>query len=330
MTDRPTDQPAWERADFRRPSRLSRDQIRSLDVFHETFTRRLAGTIGSLIRTSTSVEVLRTTQVSWEDYVRTLPNYTVLVSVAVPPLPAAALIEADTSIALALADRLLGGRGTMAPPRRPTELEVPSLRRLATSATGALGEALGQFIEVAPSLQSLDFSPQFVAITAPNNIVLVLTYSMHVPVAGIVGDITVVLPLATLQPALAKLAAASNERDPALEGPSDGMEPLVRQLPVTVEARLNATPVPATMIAALSVGDVIVLDHRINRPATAMVADTPLFTGHLGRRGRRFALSVDWHPFEDGPSLPPGHQGGLGSSFMGHVHDGHVEETQDA
>lgn len=321
---------SWERADFRRPSRLSRDQIRSLDVFHETFTRRLGAAFGSAIRTSTAVEVLRTTQVTWEDYVRTLPNYTVLVTVAVPPLPAAVLIEADTSIALALADRLLGGRGQMAPPRRPTELEVPPLRRLAQAATGALGEAVSQFVEVQPSLQSLDFSPQFVAITAPTNMVLVLTYSVSVPVAGIAGDVTVALPLATLAPALAKLAASAQEREVDDDPDEAPMEPLVRQLPVTIEARLNPTPVPAAMIASLAPGDVIVLDHRMNRPATAVVAGTPVFTGHLGRRGRRFALSVDWHPFEDGPGQPPGHHGGLGSAFLGHVHDGHVEETHDA
>lgn len=323
-------EPAWERADFRRPSRLSRDQIRSLDVFHETFTRRLGAVFGSAIRTSTSVEVLRTTQVTWEDYVRTLPNYTVLVTVAVPPLPASILIEADTSIALALADRLLGGRGQMAPPRRPTELEVPPLRRLALAATAALGEAVGQFIEVQPSLQSLDFSPQFVAVTAPTNMVIVLTYSVSVPVAGIAGDLTVAVPLATLAPALAKLAASTQERDVEDESTEPPMEPLLRQLPMIIEARLNATPVPAAMIASLAPGDVIVLDHRMNRPATAVVAGTPVFTGHLGRRGRRFALSVDWHPFADGPAHPPSHHGALGSGFLGHVHDGHVEETHDA
>ena len=328
MTDRPAE-PKWERADFRRPSRLSRDQIRSLDVFHETFTRRLAAGFGAAIRTSTTVEVLRTTQVTWEDYVRTLPNYTMLATVAVPPLPAATLIEADTSVALALADRLLGGRGTMAPPRRPTELEVPSLRRLALAATSALGEAFGQFIDVDATLHSLDFSPQFVAVTAPTNMVLVLTYTIGVPVAGIAGDITIVVPLATLAPALARLAAATNEKETA-DGPNEPMEPLVHQLPLTIEAQLNATPVPAAMIASLSPGDVIVLDHRMNRPATAVVNGTPLFTGHLGRRGRRFAIAVDWHPFDDGPTPFAAHHGGLGPSVLGHVHDGRLEETHDA
>jgi flagellar motor switch protein FliM len=329
MTDRPVE-PKWEKADFRRPSRLSRDQIRSLDVFHETFTRRLGAVFGSAIRTSTAIEVLRTTQVTWEDYVRTLPNYTMLVTVGVPPLPAAVLIEADTSVALALADRLLGGRGTMGPPRRPTELEVPSLRRLAGAATGALGEAFGQFVDVQAAMTSLDFSPQFVAVTAPTNMVLVLTYMLSVPVAGIAGDVTVVVPLATLAPALARLAAATQERDSVEGDPGEPMEPHVRQLPVTVEAQLNPTPVPAAMIASLSPGDVIVLDHRMNRPATAVINGTALFTGHLGRRGRRFALSVDWHPFDDGPAAIDGRQGAAGDHHPVRVHDGRPEETHDA
>ena len=327
MTDT-TDAPSWERADFRRPSRLSRDQIRSLDIFHETFVRRLATGIGTAVRTTANVELIRTTQMTWEDYLRTLPNYTVLMTIGVAPLPAGVMIEADTSIALALVDRLLGGRGLMAPPRRPSELEVPPLRRLAGVCTTALGDALEQFAEVHAVLESLDFSSQFVALTAPTNMVLVLSYGLTVAAAGITGDITVCLPLVTLTPALAKLVATATDRL-ANDEPGEAMEPIVRRIPLTIEARLNATDVPASKIAALSVGDVIVLDHRISRPATAVVEGTPVFTGHLGRRGRRFALSVDAHRF-DGPSDDASQHGSLGSRAPGQVHDGRFEERHDA
>jgi flagellar motor switch protein FliM len=270
---------------------------------------------------------VRTSQVSWEDYLRTLPSCTVMATVEVPPLPAAILVEADTSIALALVDRLLGGRGEMSAPRRPTELEEPPLRRLAALAAEAVGGAIAQFMDVTPALVSVDYSPQLVAITAPSSMVLVLTCSLAIPSAAIAGDLSVCLPLSTLGPALDRLVAHANEHD---DGPSELMDPIVRDLDVTIEAHLTPTEVPASMIARLALDDVIVLDHRIARPAMATVQGQPVFTGHLGRRGRRFALSVADHPFQNGgPVSRSGHHGAGGLRGSGPVHDGY-EEQHDA
>ena len=319
----------WERCDFRRPTKLSRDQIRSLDIFHDTFTRRLASGIGTAVRATATAEIVRTSQVSWEDYLRTLPSFTVMATVEVPPLPAAVLVEADTSISLALVDRLLGGRGQMSPPRRPTDLEDPPLRRLAAVAAEALGDALGQFMRVTPTVASVDYSPQLVAITAPSNMVLVLTCALAIRSAQIAGDMSICIPLATLGPALDRLVAHANEPDED-SGPSDLMDPVVRELGLTVEARLTATDVPAAMIARLTLDDVIVLDHRITRPAIAMVQGEAIFTGHLGRRGRRFALSVVDHPFrDDGPGGGSGRHGAVGLRASSPIHDGY-EEQHDA
>jgi flagellar motor switch protein FliM len=320
----------WERIDFRRPSRLSRDQLRSLDIFHDAFTRRLSNGIGTSVRATAVVEMAKISQVSWEDYLRTLPSFTMMATIEVSPLPAAVLVEADTSIALALVDRLLGGRGQMSPPRRPTDLEDPPLRRLAMVAGEAIGDAFGQFIPVEPTLASLDYSPQLVAITAPSNMVLVLTCSLTVPSAQIAGDLNVCIPLVTLTPALDRIVAHANHPDDGAAGPSDLMDPIVRELAVTVEARLNATEVPASMIARLALDDVIVLDHRMTRPATATVQGQSVFTGHLGRRGRRFALSVADHPFAaGGPGGTSSRHGAVGSRGSGPIHDGY-EEQHDA
>jgi flagellar motor switch protein FliM len=143
----------------------------------------------------------------------------------------------------------------MEPPRRPSDLELPPLRRLSVAAVDALGDALGQFIEVQTSVRSIDLSAQLMALTAPSQMVLVMTYSLSIPTCGIAGDISVVLTLATLSPMLERLVAQANERsgidvDPGL------MRSVAEQIPVVVEARLDATAMTAGAVAGLRVGDV--------------------------------------------------------------------------
>jgi flagellar motor switch protein FliM len=299
-------QPKWERADFRRPTKLTREQLRSLDLLHDTFARRLGSTIGTIVRSSTTLEIAFTSQMSWDEYVRTLPGYSVLITTSVHPLQGEVLIEMDTSLALALAGRLLGGPGRMEPPRRPTDLEFPPLRKLATVAAGVLGEALSQFIEVEPTVRSVDLSPQLVGITAPSQMVLVLTYSLAVPGSTIAGDLSVVLSRSTLSPMLERIAAHQAEHGRGDQADPQVMQDIAHRLAVCLEARLNPTMISAGTIVGMKPGDVLVLDHRITHPATVYIAESPVFKGHIGRRGSRLALAIAGEPFVgfDGPRAP--------------------------
>ena len=120
----------WESFDLRRPTKLSREQLRAFDLFHDTFSRRLSNSVGRLARAAATVDIVRMSQLTWEEYQRTLPAVTTLVTAMAPPLPGELLVEMDTSLSLALAGRLLGGSGRMEAPRHPSELELPALQRI--------------------------------------------------------------------------------------------------------------------------------------------------------------------------------------------------------
>ncbi len=321
----------WERCDFRRPAKLSREQVRSLDLFHDTFCRRLSSSISTIARASAAVEIARVSQMSWDEYVRTLPAFTFLATAAVRPLQGDALVEIDTPLALGMANRLLGGAGRVEPPRRPTELEVPPLRRIGGAAVEALGDALCQFVQVESELLSVELSPQLVAISSPSQIVLVLTYAIGVQGTELFGDLSVVISLSTMTPMLEKLASHNIEKlGPEFD--SSLVEAVVRGIPLTIEARLSPTTMSAGAIAGLSVGDVLVLEHRLNEPASITVSGRHLFHAHVGRRGSRLAVAVAETPFPE--IRGPRHLDGLQSSEqiddpdhdgLG-VHDGEVRE----
>ena len=281
------------------------------------------------------MEIVRTTQLSWEEYLRTLPAVTTLVTVAAPPLPGDILVEMDTSLSLALAGRLLGGAGRTEPPRRPGELELPALQRIAGVTVEALGDALNQFLDVRAQLEAVDLSPQLLGLASPSQVVLVLTYSLSVPSCSMSGDLAVVMSLSTLTPMLDKLMSHAAERAGADLDPT-AMHAVTERVPIEVQATLSPTVMSAGHVAALVPGDVIVLDHRAGQPALVSVGDIGILRGHLGRRGSRLAIAVSEHPFVDpevntphnpvlqgpvapaGPSGPSGPNGQHGYAQMAH------------
>jgi flagellar motor switch protein FliM len=290
----------WEPCDLRRPTKLSREQLRSLDLFHDTLSRRMSSGVSRLARASAAVEIVRTTQLSWEEYLRTLPAVTTLITVTAPPLPGDILVEMDTSLALAMAGRLLGGSGKVEPPRRPGELELPALQRIASVTVEALGDALNQFLDVRAQLEAVDLSPQLLGLASPSQVVLVLTYALSVPSCSMAGDIAVVMSLSTLTPMLDKLLSHAAERAGANLDPT-AMSAVAGRVPIEVQATLSPTVMSAGHVAALVPGDVIVLDHRAGQPALVSVGDIGILRGHLGRRGSRLAIAVSDHPFVDPP-----------------------------
>jgi flagellar motor switch protein FliM len=162
----------------------------------------------------------------------------------------------------------------------------------------ALGDAMSQFVQVESELLSVDLSPQLVALTSPTQIVLVLTYAIGVQGTELFGDLSVVISLSTMTPMLEKLASHNIEK----LGPEfdhSVVEQVVRGIPLVLEARLAPTSMAAGSIASLSVGDVVVLEHRLSQPASVTVGGRHLFHAHVGRRGSRLAVAVAETPFPE-------------------------------
>ena len=59
--------------DFRRPTKLSREHVRILQIAQENFARQATTTLTSMLRTGARMELVGIEQFSYYDYVATLP-----------------------------------------------------------------------------------------------------------------------------------------------------------------------------------------------------------------------------------------------------------------
>src|SRR5689334_6034400 len=62
--------------DFRRTDRISKSQIRAIEMLHENFARSVASSLSAYLRTYLSVTLIGTEQMSYAEFIDTLPAAT--------------------------------------------------------------------------------------------------------------------------------------------------------------------------------------------------------------------------------------------------------------
>ena len=281
--------------DFRNPSKMARDHVRRLELTHETFQRAMGAQLSGLLRTMARVELLGVDQVTYDEYIRSMPNPTVIGQMSLRPLPGMALVEMGTSTALTLVDRLLGGMGKPGLIRRPTELETSLLLDLFTETEAALAETFEPLVGVQPQLEQIEYNPNFVHTVNPSEMIMVMSFSLAILQGHRTeGLLTLAYPFSMLQAAW-ELAPTLEDSPPALEAgqPDIGLlAGTVPDIPIPVSVRLRDSSISATELASLQPGDVLRFDHKVDEAVLAVVGGRGLLEGRLGRKGPVMALEI--------------------------------------
>ena len=112
------------RYNFRRPDRVSKEQLRSLHFLHDRFALNLSTSLSAFLRAMTEVSIVSVEQFAYSEFLMSLPDPTAFYAVAMPPLDGVGALELNPSVAFTMVDRMLGGTGqTPAPNRALTEIE---------------------------------------------------------------------------------------------------------------------------------------------------------------------------------------------------------------
>jgi flagellar motor switch protein FliM len=109
--------------DFRRPDRVSKDQIRSLQYLHDRFARNAATSLAAFLRTTTEITVVSVEQFAYSDFLMALPDPTAFYAMSMPP-PNRWRAGAESRSGLRDREPLLGGSDHAPPPQRAlTDIE---------------------------------------------------------------------------------------------------------------------------------------------------------------------------------------------------------------
>lgn len=286
--------PAVKRYDFRRPDKFSKDQLRTLQIIHESFARGLATYLSGYVRTIVEGEVVSVTQATYDEFVRSLTNPTLLGVFSVSPLEGSAIIEIPPDLTFVIIDRLLGGPGTIPTRiRELTEIEQTVMRRVLEQLLGSLGDAWSNLVDMEPRLERVEVNPQFVQLIPPHDMVIVI--ALRVRIREVEGRVNICIPYMALEPLAPKLSAhylfGGGEKVEA----GQNVEELRRQvetMTVPVVVSLGEAVVTVGELLDLSMGDVIRLDTRTADSLSVRVGEKAKFRAKPGRLGSRLAVEI--------------------------------------
>src|SRR5579883_3476877 len=196
---------------FRRPDRLSKEQVRSLYLLHDMFSHSLSSSLPLFLRSISEVTLISVEQQAYVEYLYGLPDPTAIFTVTMHPLQGVAILEINPSVAFPTIDRLLGGPGQgLKDSRAPTEIEQKVLEGFLKVVTDDLRETWRPLVELEMQVVGRETRPQLLQIVAPNEVVLTIVF--HVQIADARGMMSLCIPAVTLEPILQKLNQSAYAR----------------------------------------------------------------------------------------------------------------------
>ena len=281
--------------DFKRPDKFSKDQIRTLFMLHESFSRLLNTYLSTHLRTIVNVEVASVEQLTYQEFVQSLANPSVISILAVPPLKGNIIMEVNTEIAFAFIDRVFGGEGKSGIKTRVlTEIEEAVMRRFVEKATAHLKEAWANVVEFYPSLEATESNPQFTQIVPPSDMVVIVTIQMKV--GEVEGMMNICIPYLVLEPVMSKLTttfwvASSVSKDDDPEQVKILQRKIERtKVPFLVE--MGDINITINEFLTLGFGDVLQLDTKVDDELKCRIGRKAKFFCRPGTSGKKMAVQI--------------------------------------
>ena len=278
--------------DFRRHDRISKDRLRPLQFLYDRFARNLGTSLSAYLRVATEVTLTSVEQTSYADFLSSMPDQTAYYAVGLEPIKGVVGLEVNPGAAYAMIDRMLGGRGAAVPVERGlTDIEQRVVDNVVRLILEQMTDEWRHVVRVEFSVQRRETRPQLLQIAAPNDAVVALR--LNVRLGESEGELKFCLPAALLEemgPGFVDRWRSRGRKQPT-EAERQSLYANLSRVPLEAEAVLE-TPLAATDLVQLSVGDVVSLGVSVQTPVELRVCGTKKFAGMLTRSPHRAGLTV--------------------------------------
>jgi flagellar motor switch protein FliM len=284
--------------DFRRPTKLSREHVRVLQIAQEAFARQATTILTTFLRAGARLELVGIEQFSYDDYVVTLPNPVFISTFSLEPMAGKGMLAYPLDIAMAIVDHMLGGSGRADQPSRPmTAMETTITNHLLDRLLDEFATSFATITEIQPALLGHEYNPQLAQAAAGSDTVMVASYTMSV--GSREGEATLVLPFSSFAQALNN-AASPQLSETALAKRRRATEALTARLnlvPVDVSVRFAPLTVSSADLLSLAVGDVLLLRHPPDAPLEVTTNDVTFAYAIASNHRRRLAAAIVPTPY---------------------------------
>lgn len=281
--------------DFRRPNRsFFREQLRIFQTIHDAFARQYAQSLSGYLRSMVEIEFITADQISYGEYILSLPGSTSLFIFDILPLEGRGVIEMNPGLVLSMVDRLFGGVGAESDFTRDlTDIETAVMTRLIERGLALLVSAWDGIVTLDPHLKSRETKPAMMQLMPSSESVVLITFELRTQNTS--GTLSLCYPYSSMEPIIPRI---SNNTLIRRRGEADDLgrrwiHESLQTSRIPLVAELGRTQIKVRDFLDLKVGDVMVLDGWVQNPLDLRIGQEVKAKVRPGLQGKHRVVQVE-------------------------------------
>lgn len=280
--------------DFARPSKFSKDHLRTLEIIFENYGRLLSTNLPAYLRKNIQVEVMNAEANTYSEFSNALSNPVLLGVVNCAPLEGNIIIELAANLGFTIVDRMLGGGGSPLERSRDfTEIELIILERVLEVCTNLLVDPWDSVVTLEPRLERIETNSQFAQFISPSEMTAIVT--MNIKIGSVEGLMNICIPYSCVEPVIDKLNTKywySSMKESDTGSYQENIEALINRAKIPIRALLGRSSISVNDFMNIQIGDIIKLDTKVEDELDVYVGNIKKFKALPGATSDSYAVRV--------------------------------------
>lgn len=280
--------------DFRSPQKFSKEHIRTLELIHDNYARIISNYLTAQVRSNVKVKIESVEQITYEEFIHSVPNPTILTIFKMPPLSGSILFETNPQFVFQIIDVLLGGNGAgKYKIREFTDIDKNIIRHINKGLIGNMKLAWEDVMSVEPEIEGLETNPALNQTMAPTEPVALITFSVEMNKTN--TFINICIPYLSIEKLLDKLVVqywVQESNEELLYESKEKLKNRLNLVKVSITSILGSTNITVDDFLKLTVGDVITLDNKSNSPIKLLIEDKTYYHTQPGTIGKNLGIQI--------------------------------------
>lgn len=283
--------------DFRRPIKLSKEYINTLYMIFENFSKLAGNLMSTQVRTNVNMKIGAVEQISFDEFIRSTPNPTLMGIFRSKPLSGTQVLEVNPHFCEQYIELVCGGFESnyskrMSKKEKFTDIELSLMEELVSNILKSYEAAWSEIIEINTFIDLIETNPQMVQNLSPNEPVILASFIVEI--FSEKSFINLCIPYISIESIMDKLSF-KNWFDFEKESVEENKENISERLmssDVNLEVSLGKSSITINDFLQLEEGDILQLDMKTNDPLKMYVEDKLHYLVKPGVLNDKLAVEV--------------------------------------
>ena len=270
---------------FRRPDKFSKEHLRALQDVHREFSRQISLVLTAYLRMHIEIDVVSTDQLTYDEFVRSMPTPITIGIFEMNPLPGQVLLGISFEVLSCIVDRMLGGIGLSENRQRElTDIEEALAKKVIERTVKTLEGTWSAIVPVQANVIGLDSSYQMIQVATAGEIVALITF--EVQIAGkYFGLVSLCFPYPVLENVLGNLSTQHIFQTKGIVATTEERQKMIQKLntsKVDLSVLFGACDINLAEFLDIKEGDILKLDNKTDEDLVVMVNEEKKFFARPG------------------------------------------------